>query len=434
MLHADIRREFASRLAGIVAGTEQLPTKLRSYQSESIASLVHHLNDPEGPRQGHFSHATGLGKTILFAAMARVCVGLRVLIVVPTKTLVEQTARTVSRFTSAPVGHLSSLDVVRHREGDIAAFRGQQYVDVVVATVASFNRFAPRIAREFDPHIIIHDECHWAYIDATTRSLAFFPEAVILGLSATPDYLGTVVRPGYVPVTLEGGQTLYGAPERFAEAHFGPRLDERNIRWGIENGWLTPLAWGRIEFDVSLDAVPTQQTATGPDYGDMALQRLMALHWLVMLETIRRLYASGEYDLPNRQTFAVCQSVAAAQELARTIHELGVPSACVTGMTPDRDRNRILSAFRNNQIRFLTSVMVLREGWDAPNAEVCLMLRPTKSRVLYQQSMDAYSGPLPMADSRWPWSSTRTSRIRAFHHFLLRCSSVRREQRFRWAE
>lgn len=77
----------------------------------------------------------------------------------------------------------------------------------------------------------------------------------------------------------------------------------------------------------------------------------------------------------------------AADELARAIAAMGVPSACITGHTPAHERNRILRAYSRNEIRLLTSVMVLREGWDAPNAEVCLMLRPTKSRVLYVQTV-----------------------------------------------
>lgn len=395
MDHSAIRAELAGRLSPLIRGTETLPAELRPYQIDAIESIRKWLDDVSGPRRAHIAHATGLGKTIIFAAMARVCPGLRMLVIVPTKTLVEQTARVLARFIGGLVGHLSSLGEIRDDNREIVAIRGHEYLDVVVTTVASFNRYAAFIAREFNPQLIIHDECHWAYIKSTPVSLRLFPEAAILGFSATPDYLGTVVKPDYVPVTLENGQVLWGPRERFAEAHFGPRIDERSIRWGIESGWLARLAWGIIEFDVSLNDVPMQDGLVGPDYQEGALRDLLGRHWSAMMETICRLYADPQYNLGSRQSFAVCQNIHAAEELSRAIQSLDIPSACVTGDTPNDERNKILAAYRNNEIRFLSSVMVLREGWDAPNAEVCLMLRPTKSRVLYQQSMGRVVRPAP---------------------------------------
>ncbi len=387
MDHLGIRRELAGRLDELLKNPSVLPITLWLFQTGSLGAMQRWLEDPAGTRRAHIAHATGLGKTVLFAAVAQVCTGLRMLVVVPTKTLLEQTARVVASFTGGMVGHVSSLGQITNDDGEVIAVRGHDYHDVVITTYASFHKHAMMFARDFRPDILIHDECHWAYAEGRPQELEHFPEAVIMGFSATPDYLGTVAKGGYTPVTLENGLVLYGPRDRFAETHFGIRLDERGVRWGIENGYLAPLAWGRIEFDVSLKDLPTQETAVGTDYDPSALRSLMTQHWSVMVETVRRLYVNGEYDLPNKQAFAVCDSVTAAEELAEAIASTGISSACVTGETPDKERDRILRSYRANGIRFLSSVMVLREGWDAPNAEVCMMLRPTKSRVLYQQCM-----------------------------------------------
>lgn len=387
MEHAQIRQIFGQHLEHLVAHPGDLPVSLRPHQHETLESAVRWLQNPEGTRRSFINHATGLGKTVIFASMAAAASGMRSLVVVPTKLLLVQTARVIARFTGGVLGHLSSLAHIQDDSGETIAIRGLDHSPIVLTTDASFNKLAPAIRKEFDPHIILRDECHWGYIDSALAALNEFPEAVIIGFSATPDFLTNSARDGYTPVTLENGQVLYGPRDRFAETHFKTCLDRRTIRWGIESGWLCPLAWGRIEFDVPLKEVRVIETPDGADYDQGELQKMMGKHWSVMCETVRRLYENHEYELANRQAYAVCPSVDAAEELAQAVGSLGIPTACVTGATPDMERDILLQAYRENEIRFLTSVMVLREGWDAPNAEVCMMLRPTKSRVLYEQAM-----------------------------------------------
>lgn len=387
MEHQQIRTLFGQHLTQLVARPGDLPVTPRPYQVETLDSTARWLLSPEGTRRGYVVHATGLGKTVLFASMVAAASGMRSLVVVPTKLLLAQTARVIAKFTGGVLGHLSSLAHIHDDAGETIAIRGLDHSSIVLTTDASFNKLASTIKRDFDPHIIIRDECHWGYIDSALAALNEFPEAVIVGFSATPDFLTNAARDGYTPVTLENGQELYGPRDRFAETHFQTCLDRRTVRWGIESGWLCPLAWGRIEFDISLKEVKVTETPDGADYDQGELQKMMGKHWSVMCETVRRLYEKHEYALADRQAYAVCPSVEAAEELAQAVSSLGIPAACVTGATKDMERDILLQAYRDNEIRFLTSVMVLREGWDAPNAEVCMMLRPTKSRVLYEQAM-----------------------------------------------
>ncbi|MBI2551878.1 DEAD/DEAH box helicase [Candidatus Uhrbacteria bacterium] len=387
MQHPDIRRALAERLQALLESQERLPIKPRPYQSETLGRTAQWLEDFGGTRRGYVSQATGLGKTWLFSAMVSHCTGLRTLIVVPTKVLIEQTARFVVQFTGGLIGHLSGLKQIRRADGEVVAVRGHEHSDVVITTDESFIKHAGKIASEFGPHLIVWDECHWGYTAEAQRALAAFPEAVVIGFSATPDYLGTAARGGFVPVTLDNRQVLYGDPQRLAATHFGTLIDERTVRWGIENQWLAPFAWGMLECNIALDQLPTALTGAGMDYSENALQTLMSRHWSTIVEVVRRLYADAQYTLAQRQVFAVCPSVKTAEALAKAIHESGVRSACITAATSDTERNVVLASYATGEIKFLTSVMVLREGWDAPNAEVCLMLRPTKSRVLYLQSM-----------------------------------------------
>jgi superfamily II DNA or RNA helicase/transcriptional regulator with XRE-family HTH domain len=387
MNHSENRLEIAKRLAALVAMTVPLPKQLRPYQVETIAAMIRWLEDPKGSRRAYVSHATGLGKTTIFASMITACAGLRILVVVPSKILIEQTARELYTFTRGMIGHVSSLKNIEDENGEIISIKGHELFDVVLITDASMAKHGFRLAKEFDPHLVIRDECHWTYAEKRQKTMDFFPESVTIGFSATPDYLTNQARNNFVPVTLDNGQVLYAPEDRLARNHYGTCLDERTVRWGIEEGFLAPLAWGHVEFDFSLDGLRTAQGKDGPDYKEEDLLALLSQKWQFMQETVVELYKSGQYGLAQRQVFAVCHSVQAAEMMAEALRRIGVSAACITGKTRDTERNAVLSSFRDGGIKFLSSVMVLREGWNAPNAEVCLMLRPTKSRVFYVQSM-----------------------------------------------
>lgn len=387
MEKAEVRSAIARRLRVLLSQLHTLPRELRPYQVEALNKIASWLEDPNSSERAYIEHATGLGKTELFAALVNACVGLRCLIIVPTKTLIEQTARRVVQYTGGMIGHVSSLRRIKDEAGEIIAIRGHAHHAVVVTTDDSFRRYSRELLEDFDPDLIVRDECHGGYTAPEQQALKRFSRATVLALTATPDYLGNIARDSYTPVTLDNGRLLYAPPGRLARDHFGTCLDQRNLRWGIEEGFLAPLAWGHVDFDISLDKVPVVNTDSGPDYKSEDLRKLLSRHWPFMVDTITELYRGGEYGLPERQVYAVCDSVQAAYEIAEAIQALGVPSACVTGSTKDGARNAILQGFDACEVRFVSSVMVLREGWDAPNAEVCMMLRPTRSRVLYMQNM-----------------------------------------------
>ncbi|MDO8462670.1 MAG: DEAD/DEAH box helicase family protein, partial [bacterium] len=387
MHHRTIRKRFAAGIDALLAGAVALPHDLYPYQTEALQNTINWLLDLRGTKRGYIAHATGLGKTVLLSALIHACPKLRFLIVVPTKVLIEQTAPAITRFTKSMVGHVSSLKRIHDEDGNVIALPGYEYTNVVVTTDESFVQKAGMFKRQFQPHIIIWDECHWAYHPRARHALAQFDACVIIGLSATPDSLTTVAKPTSRAVLLENGRTLYADPNRLAATHFQTKIDERSVRWGIEEGWLAPFAWGRITFDCSLDGVASAETPSGTDYNEQQLQARMAAHWHTMTETIVRLYHNGEYDLPNRQTFSACPSILACEHLATSLRAIGIPAASISANTPTHERRDLLDRFRRNEIRHLSSVMVLREGVDAPNAEVCLMLRPTKSRTFYFQYM-----------------------------------------------
>jgi DNA repair protein RadD len=64
---------------------------------------------------------------------------------------------------------------------------------------------------------------------------------------------------------------------------------------------------------------------------------------------------------------------------------LDEPAVIVTGDSLFRDRD--LALFKERKVRWLVSVDVLTTGFDAPNIDCIVLLRPTKSAGLYCQML-----------------------------------------------
>ncbi len=63
----------------------------------------------------------------------------------------------------------------------------------------------------------------------------------------------------------------------------------------------------------------------------------------------------------------------------------GVPVATIYGETPSDERNQVLANFRDGELKYLVNVDVLTTGFDAPNIDCVVLLRPTMSPGLYYQ-------------------------------------------------
>lgn len=397
MLDPGPRRDLAASLTvALSIDSALLPQAPRPYQREALVRIRDWLDDPSGSDRAHVVHATGLGKTVLFSLLAHAAPGLRILVVVPTLVLLEQTVRALTKAVGGMIGQVSSYPSVKDGHGEIVATRGHRHHDIVVTTNSSLSSRSHELIDGFRPHLVVWDECHTSYSGLYGRVRDRFVGTPILAFTATPDYLAAVKLPGLQEIRCENGDVGYGLPKYFAATHFGTLLDRRSLRWGIENRWLAPLAWDYVDLEDDLESVPIiNSTEAGFDYKLVALQQAMCLQWDAVTAKIVGLYANGAHDLPSRQVFAACPSIDTAEALASALRRTGVAAACVSSRNTKEERRQSLDAFAAGAITFLSSVIVLREGWDAPNAEVCMMLRPTKSRLLYEQYLGRAMRLLP---------------------------------------
>lgn len=87
----------------------------------------------------------------------------------------------------------------------------------------------------------------------------------------------------------------------------------------------------------------------------------------------------------RKKWLAFCPTVATALQLVDLLREREIAVALVTGETPKQERANLISDFRAGRLRCLVTVLALAIGFDVPDVDCLIWLRPTISPVLYLQ-------------------------------------------------
>ena len=196
----------------------------------------------------------------------------------------------------------------------------------------------------FADGILVHN-CHHAAAGTYRKIFDHFRPEKLIGFTATPNR-GDKVRLNDV---------------------FQKIIFQRDLRWGIENGYLCGIQCLRVNIGYDLSAVHTRQGDYAPGELDQAMDGTAD----AIAEAYQK-YAKGA-------TLIFAVSVRHAREIADKI-----PGAVVvTGET--RDRAAIIRAFTDGEIPVLVNCMVFTEGTDIPRVETVMVARPTQSESLYCQ-------------------------------------------------
>lgn len=229
---------------------------------------------------------------------------------------------------------------------------------LVVASVQTLkgDRLDDFKARYARPGLIVVDEAHHAVAPSYRKILDAFPDAKVLGLTATPDR----------------------ADERAMGQVFDSVAFVYEIRDAINDGYLCPIRIARVQVDaIDLRAVKTVAGDLNQGELDAVMSAEEALHGVVR----PTLELAG-----NRRTIIFTTSVNNAHRMAEIFNRYRPESArAVDGGTDQDQRRRILTDHKAGAYQFLCNVGVLTEGYDDPGVSCIAMARPTKSRALYAQ-------------------------------------------------
>ena len=271
---------------------------------------------------------TGCGKTVVFNTIANRRPG-RTLILAHREELIEQ-ARD------------KYFGMFGERPGKIKA-QENEIRDVTVGSVQTMMR--RNYENMFDTVII--DEAHHAVSPSYQKLLVQFPNAKVLGVTATPDR---------------------GDKKSLAK-YFDGIAYEYSLKTAVKEGYLCEIKAKTVPLEIDM-------TETKVSLGDFELGSIAET-----LEPYLPQIANAIIEHANaRKTVVFCPLISIAQELANMI-----PGAReVNGNSPDRKET--LEWFDSaGPGAVLCNAMLLTEGWDCPSCDCVVVLRPTKIRSLYCQ-------------------------------------------------
>ena len=314
--------------------------ELRPYQQQAKDAIFSEWEN--GIKKTLLVLPTGCGKTIVFAKVAEECVkgGSRVLILAHRGELLDQAADKIGKSTG-----LGCATEKAEQTCIGSWFR------IVVGSVQSMMR--EKRLNQFPNNYfntIIIDEAHHCISESYQKVLRHFPNAEVLGVTATPDR-GDMQNLGTVFESLAYEYTL-------------PRA--------IKEGYLSPIKAVTIPLKIDMSAVGVQ--AGDFKSGDIAT----ALD--PYLESIAE---EMEKYCSDKKTVVFLPLVKTSQKFRDILNNHGFRAAEVNG--DSKDRAEILEAFDKDQYNVLCNSMLLTEGWDCPSVDCIVVLRPTKVRSLYCQ-------------------------------------------------
>ena len=284
---------------------------------------------------------TGCGKTIVFSDIAkeRARVG-RVLILAHREELLDQASDKLLKTTGL---HTAT------EKADKSCLESKE--PVVVGSVQTLMR-ETRLSRFEPDHFktIIIDEAHHALAQSYQNVLEHFPDAKVLGVTATPDR---------------------GDMKNLGE-YFESLAYEYSLRDAINQGYLSKVRAQTMPLNLDL----TKAKVSCGDYQADSVGEMLEPY----LEDIADEMAKV---CKNRHTVVFLPLISTSQKFRDILNRKGFKAGEVNGES--KDRQEILEMFEKGEINVLCNSMLLTEGWDCPIVDCIVVLRPTKIRGLYCQ-------------------------------------------------
>jgi len=375
----------------------ELHGTLRDYQRVAVSQVLGAVQ--AGRRRMYIQMATGTGKTIVAAGIIAKLwsVGLvrRALFLVDRDALAVQT---VKKFKT----HLGDNFNIERAAGS----KEDKHRDILVTTIqhlAVRNKYQNYVTDHFN--LVILDECHRSYFGDWYGVLEHFAKggAILLGLTATPADKETVNTDRFFTDPGQYRGPIYRYTIRQAENN--PEVPEwERLAACIHHKFHTNVDLEGVHdmgFDFEPDQlgravdVPQRNQLIAEKYFEDILGTREPVKTMVFAASIAhaknlRYALIEEYNrrnnLPPNDAAAEKFIVAVHNEMAGA-RELIEEFQKVTG--PDERKAIVNQAHKDPHMALrpivLVGVGMLDTGIDAPDVEVLLMARPTKSRVLYVQ-------------------------------------------------
>ncbi len=320
---------------------------LHDYQDEAQRKALAQLDRAEA---GLVVMPTGTGKSLVGAAVLAEIVrrGGRGLVLVHRKEFIAQWGRALDVF-----GINWGVEQAEQR---CRAETLHGRVDVVIGSKDTLQK---KRLEKWSPHtfsLIIGDEAHHGNQKSWTNVFGHFHSARRLGLTATPER----------------------SDDETIQTVFGNVAYELPFWTAVDKGYIAAPYFFRPDVAIDLSAL----RSSGDDLNQGDLEDAIAPHISELVNLALPHIGDGRPIL----TFTPrVRSATAMADGFRQHKTQPIPSAWVSGTSDDRDL--VIQQFREGVHRNLCSCDLLREGTDFPDVGNLVMARPTKSGLVFRQTL-----------------------------------------------
>jgi superfamily II DNA or RNA helicase len=345
--------------------------KLRQYQRDAANSAWRGFKEF---RKQLVCMPTGSGKTCVFTMMAAHPALQPALILAHRDELVNQASDKI-RDAIAIIPGIEKAHRACHIERP----------PIVVGSVQSLCN-PDRLAKWPSDHFkfIVVDEAHHALSKSWQTVLDHFPDAKVLGVTATPH---------------RGDKKNLGR-------YFDNLAYEITLLDLVKQGFLSRIKVRTVPLKIDLSKL----TKKAGDFSEAESGELLEPLLGQIGVTIREHAADRKtlIFLPLRKT---------SRQLCSVLQGVGLKAEHIDGDDPDREQK--LKDFRDGKITHLCNAMLLTEGYDEPSIDCIIPLRPTASQPLYAQMVGRGTRPFPGKDYLllldYLWLHEKHSLIRPAH-------------------
>jgi superfamily II DNA or RNA helicase len=320
---------------------------LRDYQQDLVSKTF--ATWSQGTQKVLLQLSTGGGKTIIFAAVASkfTASGSSVLVVAHREELINQAAEKLAAVTKVQPGIIKA----GHKPTDSL---------IQVASIQTLSR------RKTYPtaKLVIIDEAHHSSANSYRRLLDAYPDALTLGLTATP--------------RREDG---YGLRDIFD--HLICSITTKEL---IAQGYLTDykliagFKYSQHKIPQKRDFTKKELEAVASDYKPKEVLK----QW--------KNFCAG------KKTIIFAVNVMHSKQIAAAFCADGITCEHLDGDTPNNQRKEILDRFRSGQTLVISNCAILTEGFDCPDSLAAVIARPTSSVTLWLQMIGRILRPAALKD------------------------------------
>lgn len=340
--------------------------KPHSYQSEAVRSIFAYFMSNHG--NPLIAIPTGCGKSIVIAEFLKQTFQSyphqKIMVLTHVKELIAQNhARCVQMWPQAPAG-INSAGLNKRDFHHPIIFAG-------IGSVAK----KPHQFGKVD--LIIIDEAHLVSDNDTTTYRKFIdalmqvnPYLKVIGFTATPwrQGVGRLTQNGlFTDICFD--ITTVGSFHRL-----------------IAEGYMAPLIPKRMQNYLDVTGVHMQN-------GDFNLSQLQLA---VDKDEITRaaLKEAMEFGHDRKKWIIFAAGVDHSIHVAEILNEMRITCKAVHSKMSDKERNKIIDDYKNGDLQAVSNNNVLTTGFDNPEIDMIVMLRPTTSVVLWVQMIGRGTRPV----------------------------------------